>query len=227
MLTVSLIDNDLVPETQLKDDMNDSSCRTDRWELNLDMKQWNPPLAFSGDHVCARFHLNPSRVTSWSPFHLDFNSMHQNHRPLKKCSISLRPCPHIPKQSFFPPSFTASFQEYLHPDGSSENDSKRCSSYSRLIGGTWNKKKQSWRDRACALSLHAVNKQTVDKETKHNKKKMKMACARKPESFVCTDNEFELLQLTLDYKASMLQETRTQAVVHHCCCCCCYETSQD
>ena len=52
-----------------------------------------------------------------------------------------------------------------------------------------------------------------------------MACARKPEAFVWTDNEVELLlRLTLDYKASKLQETRTQAVVRHCCCCCCYET---
>ena len=39
-----------------------------------------------------------------------------------------------------------------------------------------------------------------------------------------TDNEVELLlRLTLDYKASKMQETRTQAVVRHCCCC--YETS--
>ena len=52
-----------------------------------------------------------------------------------------------------------------------------------------------------------------------------MACARKPESFVWTGNEVKLLlRLTLDYKASKLQETRTQAVVRHCCCC--YETSQ-
>ena len=34
-------------------------------------------------------------------------------------------------------------------------------------------------------------KQTVDGETKHNKKKMKMASARKPESFVWTNNEVE------------------------------------
>ena len=38
-----------------------------------------------------------------------------------------------------------------------------------------------------------VYKQTVDSETKHNKKKMKMASARKPEAFVWTDNEVELL----------------------------------
>ena len=54
---------------------------------------------------------------------------------------------------------------------------------------------------------------------KTTKKKMKMASARKPELFVWTDNEVELLlQLTLDYKVSKLKETRTQAVVHHCCC---------
>ena len=57
-----------------------------------------------------------------------------------------------------------------------------------------------------------VNRQTVNGETKHNKKKTKMASARKPESFVWTDNEVELLlRLTLDYKASKLQETLTQA----------------
>ena len=68
---------------------------------------------------------------------------------------------------------------------------------------------QKWRrrDGVCALSLHAVNKQTADGETKHNKKKMKMASARKPESLVWTINEVELLLwLTLNYKASKLQE---------------------
>ena len=46
-------------------------------------------------------------------------------------------------------------------------------------------------------------KQTVDEETEHRKKKMKMASARKPESFVWTGNEVELLlRLTLNYKAS-------------------------
>ena len=49
----------------------------------------------------------------------------------------------------------------------------------------------------------ARRKQTVDGETEHNKKKMKMASARKPESFVWSDNEDELLlRLTLNYKAS-------------------------
>ena len=46
---------------------------------------------------------------------------------------------------------------------------------------------------AFALSLRAVNKQTVDGETEHNKKKTKMVSARKPESFVGTVNEAELL----------------------------------
>ena len=49
-------------------------------------------------------------------------------------------------------------------------------------------------------------KQTVDGETKHNKK-MKMAGGRKPESLVWTSNEVKLLlRLTLNYKASKLQE---------------------
>ena len=48
-------------------------------------------------------------------------------------------------------------------------------------------------------------RQTVDGETKHKKKETKMASTRKPELFVWTDNEVELLQrLTLDYKASKL-----------------------
>ena len=64
---------------------------------------------------------------------------------------------------------------------------------------------------------------TVEGEFENKKKKTKMASARKPEAFVWTVNEVELLlRLTLDYKASKLQETRTQAVVRHCCCC--YET---
>ena len=67
--------------------------------------------------------------------------------------------------------------------------------------------KRRRRHRACALSSRAVNKQTVEGETEHNKKKMKMATARKPESFVWTINEVELLlRLTLNYKASKLQE---------------------
>ena len=68
--------------------------------------------------------------------------------------------------------------------------------------------KQRRRHGACALSLATVNKQTVDGETEHNKKRMKMPSARKPESFVWTGNEVELLlRLTLDYKASKLQES--------------------
>ena len=60
---------------------------------------------------------------------------------------------------------------------------------------------------ACALSLCTVSKQTVDGETEHNKKKMKMDSARKPESVVWTVNEVKvLLRLTLNYKASKLQE---------------------
>ena len=58
----------------------------------------------------------------------------------------------------------------------------------------------------CIKLVKLINKQTVDRETEH-KKKMKMASARKPESFVWPMNEVELLlQLTLNYKASKLQE---------------------
>ena len=57
------------------------------------------------------------------------------------------------------------------------------------------------------IKVRAVDKQTLDGETEQNKKKMKMASARKPESFVWTGNEVELLlRLTLNYKVSKLQE---------------------
>ena len=57
--------------------------------------------------------------------------------------------------------------------------------------------------------LWAVYKQTVDGETEHNKKKMKMASARTPESFVWSDNEVELLlRHAFDYKVSKKQETQ-------------------
>ena len=55
--------------------------------------------------------------------------------------------------------------------------------------------------------MHAVNKQTVEGETEHKKKKTTIASSKKPESFVWTGNEVELLlRLTLNIKVSMLQE---------------------
>ena len=135
------------------------------------------------------------------------------------------------KMIFLPPtrgslSSLASFQEHLHPNRSTVNDSTCCSSYSRPIGSAWNSPKTEKKRRHMHIKL-AHCKQTVNRETKHNKKKMKMASTRKPEAFVWTDNEAELLlRLMLDYKASKLQEAWTQAVVGHCCCCCCYEMSQ-
>ena len=88
----------------------------------------------------------------------------------------LRPCPHVPKQ-YSPPCSLASFQEYLRPNGSTENDSKCSSSYSRPIGGTWNspKKRRSMR-------MKLVYKQTVDRVSVHNKKKTKIASARNQSS---------------------------------------------
>ena len=50
------------------------------------------------------------------------------------------------------------------------------------------------------VKLSSVNKQTVDGESEHKNKKIKMASARKPEALVWTDDELGLLQ-----------ETRTQA----------------
>ena len=62
---------------------------------------------------------------------------------------------------------------------------------------------------AYELSLRAVNKQTVNGETEHNKK-IKMASTRKPESFVWTDNEVKLLlQLTLNYNTCAFSKKKT------------------
>ena len=47
----------------------------------------------------------------------------------------MRPCPHIPKLSFFPLSCSLSFQEYLRPNGSTEIDSKCYSSYTTMTLG--------------------------------------------------------------------------------------------
>ena len=96
----------------------------------------------------------------------------------------------------FPPSSLALFQEYLHPHRTTENDSKRCSSHSRPLGGAWN---SPWMGKK-RLSMHiklARCLQTVEGESE--KKKTKMASARKPEAFVCIDYEVELLLwLTLE-----------------------------
>ena len=53
----------------------------------------------------------------------------------------LGPCPHVPKQSFFPLSSSTSFQLYLRPNWSTVNDSTHCSSYSSPINGAWNSPK--------------------------------------------------------------------------------------
>ena len=48
--TVHYMLNDIIPEANTKEwtnDMNASSCQTDRRELNLNIKRWNPPLASS------------------------------------------------------------------------------------------------------------------------------------------------------------------------------------
>ena len=64
------------------------------------------------------------------------------------------------------------------------------------------------------------------------KKKMKMASARKPELFVWTVNEAELLlRLTRHHTVArkaryLLQHEHEHVVRHCCCCCCCYETSR-
>ena len=50
--------------------------------------------------------------------------------------------PHGRKRSFFAPSSSSFFKEYLHPYGSTENDRKHCSSYSRHLGGTWHSPKE-------------------------------------------------------------------------------------
>ena len=57
-----------------------------------------------------------------------------------------------------------------------------------------------------SIKLRAVNKQTVDGDTEHNNKTT-VSSERKPESFVWTVIEVELLLgLSLNYKESKLQE---------------------
>ena len=68
---------------------------------------------------------------------------------------SLRPCPHVPKRFFSPTSFLTSFQKYLRPHGSTENDSKRCSSNFRPYRNGWNSPKPK-RCNTCAFSQKSV-----------------------------------------------------------------------
>ena len=58
-----------------------------------------------------------------------------------------------------------SFQEYLRPYGSTENDWKRCSSYSRPIGGAWNSPKTEKKRRSMRIKfVHCLWKQEeIDK----------------------------------------------------------------
>ena len=67
----------------------------------------------------------------------------------------------------------------------------------RPIGSAWNSPKTEKKTRSMRIKL-----------AEHNKKKMKMASARKPQSFVSSGNEVEiLLRLTLNYEACKLQES--------------------
>ena len=52
-----------------------------------------------------------------------------------------------------PLSSSASFQEYLRPNGSTVNDSTRCSSYSRPIGGAWKSPKTEKKRRSMRIKL--------------------------------------------------------------------------
>ena len=61
------------------------------------------------------------------------------------------------------------------------------------------------RDGACALSLCSLYKQPADSESELQEEDDNES-TRKPESFVWTVNEVKLLQLTLNCKASKLQE---------------------
>ena len=67
--------------------------------------------------------------------YFNFNTTWKIYNRSHQSLVYFRGHPDGRKQSFFPLSSSASFQEYLRPDGSTENDRKRCSSYSRPIGG--------------------------------------------------------------------------------------------
>ena len=60
--------------------------------------------------------------------------------------------PHERKQSFFPPSSSASFQEYLRPY-TEKHQKKRCSSYSRDIDGAWHSPKSEKKRRSMHSKL--------------------------------------------------------------------------
>ena len=66
------------------------------------------------------------------------------------------------KTIFLPPSSSASFQEYLRPNGSIVNDSTRCSSYSRPIGGAWNSPKTEAKRRSMHSGRRNQTKQEED-----------------------------------------------------------------
>ena len=64
--------------------------------------------------------------------------------------FKLKPCPHVPKQSFSRPSFLTSLQEYLRPNGSIVNDSY---SFSRPIGGAWSSPKIEKKSQIMCMKL--------------------------------------------------------------------------
>ena len=183
-------------------------------KLTQDIKIFNTNVAypFQGDREAGD---NPSWHWAMVGYTLDTLPVHHRADIEGQTTIHVyshtywqfRAHPQVWKQSFFPPSSSASFQEYFRPHRATENDSKRCISYFRPTGDTEIHHRRRRRDGACSLSLRSVYKQTVDGETEHNKKKMKMACTMRTESFVWTVNEVELLLwLTLNYNASKLQE---------------------
>ena len=84
----------------------------------------------------------------------------------------------------------------LHPYGPTENDRKRCSSYSRPIGGTWNSPKTEKKRWSMLIKLSRCKQTDSRRRNWTQQEEDEMASARKPESFVWTDNEVEL-RLTL------------------------------
>lgn len=116
------------------------------------------------------------------------------------CTTKLRPCPHIPQQSFFPLQYSlASFKNICVYTNPFVNDSISSSLYSSPIGATVFPAKihQKWR-RDVALYIDEKRRNRTQQKNDEN------VSSKKPESFVWTDNEVKLLRL--DYKARKLQE---------------------
>ena len=96
----------------------------------------------------------------------------------------------------------------MRTHGSTENERKGCSSYSRPIDGAWHSPKMEKKTQSKRREFSLCIQTDCRGESEHNNNKTTMVCTGRTGFFVWTDNEVEmLLRLTLDYKASKFQES--------------------